>query len=124
MVVGYLGIAFLSRRPRSYGLVEIAVRTTISSGRPDRLRLHMAARRIAPLAALVAALLWMFGLYFSARPAESFLTRTGYLWLGVAAAAFGLLIVPVIVSTARDRTLQLAGLLIQPAWSSQAGCCP
>jgi hypothetical protein len=92
-------------------LVEVAVRTTFSSRCADRLLLHVAARRIAPLAALVAALLWMLGLYFSARP-EFFLTKAGYFWLGVAVAAFGLLAVPVILSTARDRTLQLAGFLI------------
>jgi hypothetical protein len=93
-------------------LVEVAVRTTFSSRCADRLLLHMAARRIAPLAALVAALLWMLGLYFSARPTEFFLTKAGYFWLGVAVAAFGLLVAPVILSTARDRTLQLAGVLI------------
>ncbi len=72
----------------------------------------MVARRIAPLAALVAAFLWMLGVFLSGQSIAFFATAAGYFWLGVADAAFGLLIVPVVISTARDRPLQLVGLLI------------
>jgi hypothetical protein len=69
-------------------------------------------RRIVPLSALVAAALWMLVVYVSAHPAAWSVSNAGYFWVGVGVAAFGVLIIPVIVSTARDRTLQLVGFLI------------
>ena len=72
----------------------------------------MAARRIVPLTAFFAAFVWMIGLFFSAEAAAFLATASGDFWQGVVGLALGLLIVPVVVSTARDRTLQLAGLLI------------
>jgi hypothetical protein len=72
----------------------------------------MAARRIAPLAALVATFVWMLGVFFSAEAAAFFATAAGYFWQGVVVGALGLVIIPVVVSTARDRSLQLVGLLI------------
>jgi hypothetical protein len=66
----------------------------------------------APLAALAAAFLWVLASYVSVSSAPLLLTDAGYFWLGVAVAAFGLLIVPVIASVARNRTLRIVGFLI------------
>jgi hypothetical protein len=71
----------------------------------------MAARRIAPPAAFVAALVWTVGL-FSAAQASVVPSNNAPFWFGIVDGALGIFLVPIVLTLASGRAERLAGLLV------------